>query len=265
MATGRFYPVSKRFASSLPRYEFPQPVDLSGALIPQQTKPVPGGQTNFSPIRVPRVLTPGATRLVPFEGQRALRKLVAEPISQVPGRETVFDAGRIGQNNGRIAILGRLQPGDSSDSYSITLNNAGKVNIFAPNPDYDSKVQGSLVTLGDARMQVYNDKGELIADSAQSSDKFSNFIQLSTEGLGGLQLERGKYKITISRADGVDPKKAVNYSTYTVMGDPGAVTFYTIKESPLSQEEKQAQQRAQLQQQARSGAGNRSSISSLFA
>ncbi len=150
----------------------------------------------------PQKTTPGASKTVPLGAQRSLKRTVSEPAATATAAQKAkpFDAGMIAQNSGRIVILGQLGANDAQDTYKITLNSAGKLSLFTPNPDYDSTKPGSKITLGDAQVELFDSKGTLIATSdTRNADGFSKWISLSTDGLGGLQLERGSYTVKVTR------------------------------------------------------------------
>jgi len=156
----------------------------------------------WTQISSPKKETPGGSKTVPLGSQRALKRTVSEPAATAPAsvKSKPFDAGMISTNSGRIAVIGGLGANDLQDTYKITLNSAGKLNLFAPNPDYDSKKAGSKISQGDAKYEVFDSKGKLIATSdTRDSTNFSNWISLSTEGLGGLKVEKGSYTVKITR------------------------------------------------------------------
>lgn len=156
----------------------------------------------WTQISVPQKATPGATKSVPYGSQIALRRTVAEASATATAAQKAkpFDAGMIAKNSGRIAVIGQLGANDAQDTYKITMNSAGQLNLFAPNPDYNSQVPGSKISQGDARYDVYDSKGKLIASSdTRDGQAFSNWISLSTEGLGGLKVDKGSYTVKITR------------------------------------------------------------------
>jgi hypothetical protein len=166
----------------------------------------------WTKITVPQKDSPAATKTVPYGAQRAFRRDVTEETSSLPAalKGKPFDAGSIGKNAGRIVILGQLGANDLQDTYKITLVNAGKLKLFAPNPDYNSKVPGSRASLGDAQIDVFDSKGKRIATSdTRDSVGFSNWVSLSTENFGvtptsegafpGLALQRGAYTVKVTR------------------------------------------------------------------
>jgi hypothetical protein len=210
--------VSGRFFSP-PKKLFNDPADWGGdgpnvldALANSLTDARKSDKNAWTQITVPEKASPGATTTVPYRAQKALKRTVEEPSSALPGalKGKPFDAGSIGKNAGRIAILGQLGANDMEDTYKITLVNAGKLKLFAPNPDYNSKTPGSKVSLGDAQIEVFDSKGKLIASSdTRNAEAFSNWISLSTENIGatatkegsfpGLALARGDYTVKVTR------------------------------------------------------------------
>lgn len=157
---------------------------------------------DWTPISPPQKETPGASKSVPLNQQRALKRVVQEAAENATGAQKakVFDAGVMGRNSGRLVIIGDLAAKDKQDSYKITLNAAGKLNLYAPNPTYDPTKPGSKITLGDAKVEVFDPQGALLATSDMRDAKgFSNWIALSTEGLGGLQVAKGSYTVKITR------------------------------------------------------------------
>jgi len=223
------------------------------------------GPNAWTQISAPQKNTPGSSKSVPLGQQRALRRDVeAADVT----KNKVFDAGRISENSGRVAILGQVGAGASQDSYKISLSSGGKLNLYAPNPDYDANVSGSKISLGDAKIEVTDSAGKLIATTdTANGEAFSNWISLSTEGLGGLQVSKGDYTVKVTRDKGVADATKVNYTLYAVMGDPGATTFYTVKKTPVTAEEQRAQEKATAVSAAQSAAKSSSSsaILSLFA
>ena len=156
----------------------------------------------WAQISVPQKATPGATKTVPYGSQIALKRTVSEASATATAAQKAkaFDAGMISKNAGRIAVIGQLGANDAQDTYKITLNSAGQLNLFAPNPDYNSKIPGSKISQGDARYDVYDSKGKLIASSdTRDGQAFSNWVSLSTEGLGGLKVDKGSYTVKITR------------------------------------------------------------------
>ncbi|MFY7959199.1 MAG: hypothetical protein ACOVVK_03905, partial [Elsteraceae bacterium] len=210
--------VSKR-SFQPPKKLFKDPEDWGGngpnvldSLANSLTEARKSDKNAWTQISVPQKATPGATSTVPYAAQRALRRTVTEPSETLPPslRGKAFDAGSIGRNAGRIAIVGQLNANDLEDSFKISLVNDGKLKLFAPNPDYDSKVPGSKVSLGDAQVELFDSKGKLIASSdTRDSAAFSNWIALSTENFGaapgkegtfpGLALTRGDYTVKVTR------------------------------------------------------------------
>lgn len=210
--------VSKRFFQP-PKKLFNNPEDWGGngpnvldSLANSLQEARKSDKNAWSQITVPQKESPGATTTVPYRAQRALKRTVTEATATMPIalQGKAFDAGSIGKNAGRIAILGQMNANDLEDRYKITLVNAGKLKLFAPNPDYDSKVPGSKVSLGDAQVELFDAKGKLIASSdTRDAAAFSNWIALSTENLGasatnegsfpGLALARGEYTVKVAR------------------------------------------------------------------
>ncbi len=222
----------------------------------------------WTQISAPQKNTPGSSATVPLANQRALRRDVGEPSTAAVQKETPFDAGRISANSGRIAILGQVGANDAQDVYKVTLMTDGKLNLYAPNPDYDSTKTGSKISVGDAKIEVFDAAGKVVAttDTADAAG-FSNWVSLSTEGLGGLQAARGEYTVKVSRDSGVASATPVNYTLYAVMGDPGATTFYTVKKTPLTpdQQKTQAETAAVAAAKSAAASSSSSSILSLFA
>ena len=214
-------------ANARQRYEF-KTIDVAGALQPPPT-PADQSETTWTPMRAPRQNTPGSSKIWPVEYQRAMRRSVVD--NGAPA-----DAGRIAQDNGRLAIFGKLQPGDKADTYKFSLGSTGKTQLFAPNPAYDPKDPNSSTVLGDVRMQVYDKAGALIADSEPTTGlPFSAYVSLTTEGLKGLDMKAGDYTVKLTRKESADPKKALDYTLFLVQGDPGRTTFYTAERQPAKQ------------------------------
>lgn len=156
----------------------------------------------WTPIAAPQKETPGASKTVPLKQQRALKRVVYEPAANATDaqKNRAFDAGVIGRNAGRLVMVGDLGPKDKQDSYKITVNAAGKLNLFAPNPNYDSTKPNSKISLGDAKIEVFDPQGALIATSdTRDTQGFSNWVALSTEGIGGLQVAKGSYTVKVTR------------------------------------------------------------------
>lgn len=184
-----------------------------------------GRAGDWTPISPPQKDTPGVSKSVPLNQQRALKRVVYEPAGNATAAQKakVFDAGVIGKNSGRLVMIGDLAAKDKQDSYKITLNAAGKLNLYAPNPNYDPTKPGSKMTLGDAKVEVFDPQGALLATSDMRDAKgFSNWIALSTEGLGGLQVAKGSYTIKITR-DNPANKVAVGVSKLGQLSFDGTV------------------------------------------
>jgi hypothetical protein len=194
---------------SPPRKMFTDPADYGGngpdvlsSLSESLTNARKSDPNAWTQISVPQKQTPAGTKTVPYAAQRALKRTVNEAGDTAPAqvKNKVFDAGMISKNSGRIVIIGQLGANDLQDTYKIRLNSDGKLNLFAPNPDYNSKLAGSKITLGDAQVEVFDSKGKRVATSdTRDGQGFSNWISLSTEGLGGLQMSRGDYTVKITR------------------------------------------------------------------
>ena len=210
--------VSKR-SFQPPKKLFKDPEDWGGngpnvldSLANSLTEARKSDKKAWTQITVPQKESPGSTKTVPYSAQRALRRTVTEADEALPAfmKAQPFDAGSIGKNAGRIAILGQLNANDMGDSYKITLVNAGKLKLFAPNPDYNPNTPGSKASLGDAQVELFDSKGKLIASSdTRDAVAFSNWIALSTENIGatatkegsfpGLSLARGDYIVKVTR------------------------------------------------------------------
>lgn len=194
---------------SPPKKMFTDPVDWGGngpdilaslsESIANSRKSDPNAWTQ---ITVPQKATPGATKTVPYGSQIALKRTVTEAAATATAAQKAkpYDAGMIAKNSGRIAVIGQLGENDGQDTFKITLNSSGPLNLFAPNPDYNSQIPGSKISQGDARYDVYDSKGKLIASSdTRDGQAFSNWISLTTEGLGGLKVDKGSYTVKITR------------------------------------------------------------------
>ncbi|MDX2102837.1 MAG: hypothetical protein EAZ99_02675 [Alphaproteobacteria bacterium] len=211
-----------------------KPIDIGSALIPP-APPKELSETQWSPMTAPKAKTPGSSATWPVEYQRAMRRNVVDTPSGA-------DAGRISQDNGRLAVFGRLQPGDTSDTYRFSVGSNGKFQLFAPNPAYNAKDENSRTSLGDVRLQVLDRNGTVIADSEPVAGlAFSAWVNMSTEGLKGHDLEAGQYTVKLTRKDGVDAKKGLDYTLFMVQGDPGRTTFYTVERQPQRQGPRQVQ------------------------
>jgi hypothetical protein len=220
--------------SSRSRFADFQPIDVSAALTPPPP-PTDVSETSWSSMRSPLQRTPGSSATWPVEYQRAMRRNVVDTAAPA-------DAGRISQDNGRLAIFGKLQGGDAADSYKFTIGSTGKVQLFAPNPAYKAGDADSKSVLGDVRMQVIDKSGKVIADSEPTTGLlFSAYVNLSTEGLKGLEMQAGQYTVKLTRNNGVDAKKALDYTLFLVQGDPGRTTFYTVERQPAKQGARQVQ------------------------
>ncbi|MFY7961398.1 MAG: hypothetical protein ACOVVK_15090 [Elsteraceae bacterium] len=177
-------------------------VDVLAALSETITNAQKSNPNGWTSINSPQKTLPGNSATVPLGSQRALKRTVSEADAGATAAQKAkpFDAGMISQNSGRIAIVGQVGANDGQDSYKITLNTPGKLNVFAPNPDYNSSTAGSKVSLGDAKVEVFNPDGSLLATSdTRDAQHFSNWISLSTEGLGGLQVAKGSYTVKVTR------------------------------------------------------------------
>lgn len=197
-------------------------MNLSLASLTNQ-RSVAGRAGDWTPISPPQKETPGASKTVPFNQQRALKRVVYEAADNATAahKSRAFDAGVIGRNSGRLVMIGDLAAKDKQDSYKITLNAAGKLNLYAPNPNYDPTKPGSKITLGDAKVEVFDPQGALLATSDMRDAKgFSNWIALSTEGLGGLQVAKGSYTVKITR-DNPASKLAVGVNKLGQLGFDG--------------------------------------------
>jgi len=194
---------------SPPKKMFTDPVDWGGngpnilaslsESISNARKSDPNAWTQIS---VPQKATPGATKTVPYGSQIALKRTVTEAADTATAVQKAkpFDAGMIAKNSGRIAVIGTLGANDAQDTFKVTLNSAGPLNLFAPNPDYNSRIPGSKISQGDARYDVFDAKGKMIATSdTRDAQAFSNWISLTTEGLGGLKVDKGTYTVKITR------------------------------------------------------------------
>jgi hypothetical protein len=86
------------------------------------------------------------------------------------------------------------------------------------------------------------------ATPVTGSLKFSEFVTgQKTPPDGEISVLPGDIKISTDGARNVSTKTKVNYSLFAVMGDPGATTFYTVKNAPVSPEEqKKADQAAAI-------------------
>jgi hypothetical protein len=83
---------------------------------------------------------------------------------------------------------------------------------------------------------VYDKAGKIIADSEPTTGlPFSAYVSLTTEGLKGLDMKAGDYTVKLSRKNGVDEKKVLDYTLFLVQGDPGRTTFYTAERQPAKQ------------------------------
>lgn len=177
-------------------------VDVLAALSETITNAQKSNPNAWTSISSPQKTLPGNSSTVPLGSQRALKRTVSEADATAPAGQKAkpFDAGMISQNAGRIAVIGQLGANDAQDSYKITLNTPGKLNVFAPNPDYNSSTAGSKISLGDAKVEVFNPDGSLLATSdTRDAQHFSNWISLSTDGLGGLQVAKGSYTVKVTR------------------------------------------------------------------
>jgi hypothetical protein len=198
--------------------------------------------TAWTQISVPKKATPGATKTVPYGSQIALKRTVAEAADTATAAQKAkpYDAGMIARNSGRIAVIGQLGANDAQDTYKITLNSSGPLNLYAPNPDYNSQVPGSKISQGDARYDVYDSKGKMIASSdTRDGQAFSNWISLTTEGLGGLKVDKGTYTVKITRdnppsnlAVAVNSKGEIDF-TGTVFDDLSKIDASLSNQIPL--------------------------------
>ena len=200
--------------------------DQVGVLTPA----VKGFASTFEQISNLSGNTPGATQQYAVKDQISYRQQVANrtppPGSPKPANQTPANLGRIGTNSGRLILIGALDPNaDDTDTYTFDLQNSDSLRILAPDPNSNDQT----ASLGPVHLQVFDDKGTLMADSDPKSGlPFLTYVKLDQSALTGPQFDKGRYTIKLSYKSDAPPDSKGDYSLFIVQGkDPGRINYYT--------------------------------------
>jgi hypothetical protein len=209
--------------------------DAVGVLTPAIT----GFSATFEQISTPSGSTPGISTTVATRDQISYRQQVANrspaPGEVKPANQTPANLGRIGNNSGRLVLLGKLDSNlDDVDTYSFDLQNTGNLRILAPDPNSSD----ATASLGPVHLQVFDSTGKLLADSDPATgEAYLTYVKLDQSALTGPEFEKGRYTVKLSYKSDAPADAKGDYSLFIVQGsDPGRLNYYTVEKQGSSKQ-----------------------------